>query len=60
MNAVQITDPAEIAAVASNEIDGETFSDGECWADVASLARWRNRMPIAALEASGEGTTQTI
>jgi hypothetical protein len=58
MESIQITDPAEIAAVASNDIEGETFSDGECWADASSLARWRNRMPIAALEASVQGANE--
>lgn len=53
---IRITNPVEIVAIKAGEIEGEAYSDGECWADVLSLIRWRNRMPLAMLEASVRAT----
>jgi len=38
---IQITNPAEIAAVLAGEIEGEQYADGETWAETDSLAAWR-------------------
>jgi len=40
---IQIFDEEEIAAVRSGELDGTVYKDGECYADVEALAKWRER-----------------
>jgi hypothetical protein len=38
---IQITNPAEIAAVKAGELEGEIYSDGEVFADAVALCNWR-------------------
>jgi hypothetical protein len=38
---VEVTDPKEMLAVGDGEIEGETYEDGEVWANAESLRRWR-------------------
>jgi hypothetical protein len=39
----QVFDEEEINAVRSGELDGTVYRDGDCWADVQALAKWRER-----------------
>ncbi len=39
----QVFSDEEIAAVRSGDLDGTQYKDGECWADVEALAKWRER-----------------
>ena len=41
---IQIFDEEEIAAVRSGDLDGIVYKDGECWADVQALEKWRERV----------------
>jgi len=59
MESILISDPAEIDAVRSGEIEGDFYADGDCYALASSLMRYRNRQPIAALEQSVEVSLNT-
>lgn len=41
MESVQITNPREIEAVKAGEIKGDCYSDGQVFAEVASLQQFR-------------------
>lgn len=49
---VLVTDPVLVDAVKRGDIEGEIYSDGECWVNVSSASHWLNEQPVAALEAS--------
>ena len=48
---VQVFDEEEIAAVRSGDLDGIVYKDGECWADVKALAKWREFAALGRDEA---------
>jgi hypothetical protein len=48
---VQVFDEEEIAAVRSGELDGTVYKDGECFADVKALAKWREDAAMGRDEA---------
>lgn len=49
---VLVTDPLLVEAVERGDVEGEIYSDGECWVIFSSASRWLNEQPIVALEAS--------
>lgn len=49
---ILISDPREIEAAANGEMPSETYADGEVYVLATDLIRWRNRQPLAVLEAS--------
>lgn len=47
---VLVTDPSLIEAVKSGDIEGDIYSDGECWVEFESASRWIREQPIVSLE----------
>lgn len=52
--AIKITDASELQAFDSGDLVGELYADGEVYVLATDLIRWRNRQPLAVLEASME------
>lgn len=53
---VLVTDPLLLAAVKNGDVEGEIYSDGECYVDFSSASRWLNEQPSAVLEAGNVAT----
>lgn len=49
---VLVTDPILIEAVRNGDIEGDVFSDGECYVNFSSASKWLREQPIASLEKS--------
>lgn len=53
---VLVTDPLLLDAVKNGDVEGEIYSDGECYVDFSSASRWLNEQPAAVLEAGNVAT----
>lgn len=49
---VLVTDPILIEAVRNGDIEGDVFSDGECYVNFSSASKWLREQPVASLEKS--------
>lgn len=52
MENVLVTDQLLIDAVQRGDVQGEIYSDGDCYADFESASHWLREQPIASLEKS--------
>lgn len=49
---VLVTDQLIIDAVQRGDIEGDVYSDGECYVNFSSASKWLNEQPVSVLEQS--------